>query len=423
MGAAAGVLKRESSNNSTFEEKINAISDILKFDQTRRQFGKFMQNKKSEALLNFCLQLETLLTHHTGTFDSLLGKVDKICSLYVKHSQIIEHKLVFSYPWPTMPYDLESLELHTNTIVREIKLYLADSIDEFKCCYSGGGFGPSDLGSIKEATTVSSHVGTSSPNLSSPHITPRNSGVGGGIGLGHHGTPRNSGVAVTTGSGSNVHTPRSSCDPLNEPRASDCSSNGGVMGSPGSAGRSNRQQPSTFPDKYPRVLVVDDSEPVTRSLKKMFEEAKHLRVMCATDGQQAVDMFEEAPFNIILIDIHMPIMGGLEAVERIRRIEDDRSDKCGGTMASAESTGGMLSFASNSNDSPFLRRSRGPSLSENKQCLIIAISGDDSDSIVDAAFESGADAFLFKPEINIRTVGEIVTRQVNSSLRLSQRDK
>lgn len=79
------------------------------------------------------------------------------------------------------------------------------------------------------------------------------------------------------------------------------------------------------PDKLSglKVLVVEDNllnlEIVTEVLRE-----RGLIVTAAENGQIAVKLFQDNPpgtFDVILMDMHMPIMGGLEATKTIRTME------------------------------------------------------------------------------------------------------
>lgn len=67
-----------------------------------------------------------------------------------------------------------------------------------------------------------------------------------------------------------------------------------------------------------KVLLVDD-DLVNRTIAHTLLLQKGLNVKLAEDGVQAVEMASEEPFNLILMDLHMPQMDGIEAVKIIRQ--------------------------------------------------------------------------------------------------------
>jgi CheY-like chemotaxis protein len=68
------------------------------------------------------------------------------------------------------------------------------------------------------------------------------------------------------------------------------------------------------------VLVVEDVPSLQKLLMTMLRKAGH-DVVAAANGQEAVDLVEREPFDIILMDIQMPGMNGLDATRVIRARE------------------------------------------------------------------------------------------------------
>ncbi|KAJ1424411.1 CheY-like superfamily [Ochromonadaceae sp. CCMP2298] len=73
-----------------------------------------------------------------------------------------------------------------------------------------------------------------------------------------------------------------------------------------------------------RVLVVEDSVPALKMMKKSLESLGH-EVNTANNGLEALQIMKANDFDIVLMDINMPLMNGLEASYAFRQIESQRS--------------------------------------------------------------------------------------------------
>jgi len=129
-----------------------------------------------------------------------------------------------------------------------------------------------------------------------------------------------------------------------------------------------------------RVLLVDDHPEFARVVNKLLEKRGY-RTTIAHDGVEALERFTAGEFELVLMDINMPRMDGVEATRRIRQVDRNVS--------------------------------------------ILLISGESSSQQVFAALSAGAESMLPKP-VNLalleRTVGEYVAT-ARRRRRLARREK
>ncbi len=128
-----------------------------------------------------------------------------------------------------------------------------------------------------------------------------------------------------------------------------------------------------------RVLVVEDDVTSRMILIKILSE--YFECESAENGLQAVDMFREAlennnPYDLIFMDIMMPVMDGQSALKAMREIENDMNVAIG---------------------------------DEAKAIMTTALS--DTKNVTDAFFQGQADAYISKP-ISKKNVLETL-QQVN----------
>jgi two-component system, chemotaxis family, chemotaxis protein CheY len=68
------------------------------------------------------------------------------------------------------------------------------------------------------------------------------------------------------------------------------------------------------------VLIVDDSESIREVVSFTLENAGY-NVIVAIDGQDAIKHFDGKIIDLLLTDLHMPNMNGIELIREVRKIE------------------------------------------------------------------------------------------------------
>lgn len=82
-----------------------------------------------------------------------------------------------------------------------------------------------------------------------------------------------------------------------------------------------QEAPEQPAKRAPRILVVDDSI-TTRSLEKSILEAHGYSVRLAVDGVDALEQLSTEPVELVITDIAMPRMDGLQLLEQLKKRQD-----------------------------------------------------------------------------------------------------
>ena len=70
-------------------------------------------------------------------------------------------------------------------------------------------------------------------------------------------------------------------------------------------------------ERAPRILLVDDEQPIQTLLSFPLQKDGY-EVVRANDGREALQRFGEGPFDLVVLDVMMPKMDGLEVCRRLR---------------------------------------------------------------------------------------------------------
>ena len=71
-----------------------------------------------------------------------------------------------------------------------------------------------------------------------------------------------------------------------------------------------------------RIVIADDQELIRESLKIILSTHKDVEIVgVAADGFEVLDILKHNEADIILMDIQMPVLNGIDAAKEIRRLE------------------------------------------------------------------------------------------------------
>ncbi|EME47584.1 hypothetical protein DOTSEDRAFT_50958 [Dothistroma septosporum NZE10] len=146
--------------------------------------------------------------------------------------------------------------------------------------------------------------------------------------------------------------------------------------------------PTSPQSRRPNLLLVDDNRLNLSLLHTFVKKRGYLEDFARTaeDGAQAVQSFEDNTPDIVLMDLSMPVMDGLEATRNIRKFEELRRTGSDRDRLTDEAR----------------------ALARNKQpALIVAITGNATSSDRSEAFDAGINVYLAKP-VSFREVGKLL---------------
>jgi CheY-like chemotaxis protein len=70
-----------------------------------------------------------------------------------------------------------------------------------------------------------------------------------------------------------------------------------------------------------KVLIAEDSSVIQNLVKKILE-FQNFEITVVKNGEQVVQLLGKEDFDVILLDINMPVMDGMECVKAIRDLKD-----------------------------------------------------------------------------------------------------
>lgn len=71
------------------------------------------------------------------------------------------------------------------------------------------------------------------------------------------------------------------------------------------------------------ILLVDDEAHIRKYVSLILKQLGVSKIVEATNGEEAVALFEQQKPEIVLLDISMPLMNGLETLKKLRSIDPE----------------------------------------------------------------------------------------------------
>ncbi len=75
-----------------------------------------------------------------------------------------------------------------------------------------------------------------------------------------------------------------------------------------------------------KVLIGEDSS-VIQNLAKKILEFQNFEITSAKNGDEVLKMLAAKQFDVVLLDINMPVMDGMECIKTIRAMKDEKISK------------------------------------------------------------------------------------------------
>jgi two-component system OmpR family response regulator len=71
-----------------------------------------------------------------------------------------------------------------------------------------------------------------------------------------------------------------------------------------------------------RILIAEDDAPLATFIAKAFKSEDHVTEISA-DGKDALQRMEKEPFDLLILDLNLPVVAGSEVLSKVRRVNTD----------------------------------------------------------------------------------------------------
>jgi CheY-like chemotaxis protein len=80
-------------------------------------------------------------------------------------------------------------------------------------------------------------------------------------------------------------------------------------------------------DRYPQILIVEDDPSIDSLLEFILREQDHWNTTSVVNGRHAVEAWQSGNYDVILMDVRMPAIDGIDATKKIREKERESGRK------------------------------------------------------------------------------------------------
>ncbi|KAK0540920.1 Two-component response regulator SSK1p [Tilletia horrida] len=138
-----------------------------------------------------------------------------------------------------------------------------------------------------------------------------------------------------------------------------------------------------------KVLIVEDN-PINQRIMAKFMDKKKIKYEIATNGRDAIERWQSGGFHLILMDIQLPVMDGIEATREIRRLERSANIGILPSTPPAQTSG-------RDGDTPSFSPARAPLSPFRASVIIVALTASVFHPDRVAALAAGCNDYLTKP--------------------------
>uniref|UniRef100_A0A0W0FIB4 Response regulatory domain-containing protein n=1 Tax=Moniliophthora roreri TaxID=221103 RepID=A0A0W0FIB4_MONRR len=144
------------------------------------------------------------------------------------------------------------------------------------------------------------------------------------------------------------------------------------------------------------VLIVDDN-PINRNVLSTFMRKKKIKYDVASNGKEAVEKWRSGQFHLILMDIVMPVMDGIDATIEIRRIEKQNANAGFPPSTPARELDEARAVQGPPTPSDTSETTRSTASPYRSSVIIVALTASSSQADRIKALAAGCNDFLTKP--------------------------